>query len=442
MRQIKKRNPRERREDPDSPAALEAFDDLWRELFSTPVHLDSALSKRDKSVKSALAQLIQPILLRPVSTAEGLGLRVYDEEPWTLDTKRTRNWKLAREIAFHLFDGMSAGLASKLRAGGSKTPEKDFPPFMIDAWESAFNDTVASSLARALSSEPPLSLRVTTRATAQAVLEELTRENKLPVKASLSSISPQGITLSGFASVLNTETYKKGLFEIQDEGSQAMSFFSLWPELFERFLSVRPGEPPKAELPTLPESAPAWTIVDACAGAGGKTLALADALRGKGRVYGYDVSDTKLQALKRRATRAGLNNIQAVRVEEGNEKETVKRFRRRANLVLVDAPCTGWGVLRRNPDIKWRQDEETLARMPEIQIRLLDAYSELVAPGGRLVFGVCTFRPEETTSIVERFLESHPDFERRQGGYLGPGGPLSCDGFFMQAFQRKGKAAE
>src|SRR5688572_20479349 len=129
------------------PAALEAFDDLWRELFSTPVHLDSAISKRDKSVKSTLAQLIQPILLRPVTTAQALGQRVYDDEPWSLDTKRTRNWKLSRRMAELLFEGMSEGLPAKIRAKGAGDRRLDFPPFMIDAWENAFTESVAEGLA-------------------------------------------------------------------------------------------------------------------------------------------------------------------------------------------------------------------------------------------------------------------------------------------------------
>jgi 16S rRNA C967 or C1407 C5-methylase (RsmB/RsmF family) len=110
------------------------------------------------------------------------------------------------------------------------------------------------------------------------------------------------------------------------------------------------------------------------------------------------------------------------------------KFRRRANVVLVDAPCSGWGVLRRNPDIKWRQSPASLAKMPEIQLRLLHAYAELVTGDGRLVYGVCTFRPEETTQVVERFLKEKPEFKAGPGGYVGPG---PCDGFFMQVFFEK-----
>jgi 16S rRNA (cytosine967-C5)-methyltransferase len=161
---------------------------------------------------------------------------------------------------------------------------------------------------------------------------------------------------------------------------------------------------------------------------------MADVLKGRGRIFAYDVSAKKLQALTRRMTRAGLNNIQTIVLEEGKESEKLAKFKESADLVLVDSPCSGWGVLRRNPDIKWRQDAQSLERMPQIQKRLLQEYSHLVAPGGRLVYGVCSFRQAETTQIVESFLRENSHFDSIEGGYFGPG---PCDGFFMQAFVRK-----
>jgi 16S rRNA (cytosine967-C5)-methyltransferase len=129
-----------------------------------------------------------------------------------------------------------------------------------------------------------------------------------------------------------------------------------------------------------------------------------------------------------------VNNIQAVQVTEGSELQSLAKFEKSADRVLVDAPCSGWGVLRRNPDIKWRQSQESLQRFPALQFRLLEAYSTLVAPGGMLVFGTCTFRKAETTEVVEKFLEKHgSNFEKGPGGFLGPG---SSDGFYMQSFKR------
>ena len=164
-------------------------------------------------------------------------------------------------------------------------------------------------------------------------------------------------------------------------------------------------------------------------------MAMADLMGGLGRVFSYDISLPKLNALRRRSRHAGLNNIQAVQVSDGREHESFSKFEQTADRVLVDAPCSGWGVLRRNPDIKWRQSRESLERFPAFQLRLLEAYSSLVAPGGFLTFGTCTFRRAETTEVVEHFLERNADrFIRGHGGFAGPG---SSDGFFMQSFVRK-----
>jgi 16S rRNA (cytosine967-C5)-methyltransferase len=215
-----------------------------------------------------------------------------------------------------------------------------------------------------------------------------------------------------------------------------MACFALWPDLFQDALQSHPGAittPPSlpASLPPLPTS---LKIIDTCAGAGGKTLAMADALQGKGRFFAYDTSLKKLQALKRRATRAGLTNIQTCPLPEGQEDKILGAYQASADVVLVDAPCSGWGVLRRNPDLKWRQTAEAVTRLTQVQARLLSLYAPLVKPQGRLIYGVCTFAWEETRKQVETFLKNHPEFAPLSGGFLGP---FPCDGFFVQAFVRK-----
>jgi 16S rRNA (cytosine967-C5)-methyltransferase len=415
------------KKNPASPPKLAAFEALWKELFSSPIHLDSALSKASRLHKSALAQAVPPILLRPTSLAEAAGVGVAPGEPWTLAPEALQDWAPARSMAARILDG-----ALEPR----RIPRSclsDFPVPMIEDWTRDWGPKVAEVLAENLGVEPPLSVRVKQEVGAEALKKDWSPQ--LPVKVSVSDLSPVGVRLASYAPILNSEASERGDFEIQDEGSQVMAVFALWPEKVAHLLSPVPGPAKSAgKAVKLPESAPAWTVVDTCAGAGGKTLALADLLSGKGRVYAYDTSPRKLQALRRRGKRAGVNNIQAVALTEGKDSETVKRFRRRAQAVLVDAPCSGWGVLRRNPDIKWRQDPETLTRMPEIQKRLLALYSDLVAPGGLLTFGVCTFRRAETIDIVEAFLKERPDFEKGPGGFLGPS---PCDGFFMQSFRRK-----
>lgn len=409
---------------------LKGFTELWENLFSSPVHLDSALSKQTPSTKSILAQILPTILLRPVSQAEALGVGVPFGEPWNLDMKKMAHWRPAQLMAERMYEMM-------VRRGPDVEPvAEDFPTKMMEEWKTSWPAEVVQDLVEVLGKEAPLSLRVSRRVGAQAVLQGLTSNSRLPVRAEISKISPLGIRLSGYAPVLNTEWYEKGAFEIQDEGSQLMALFALWPERYGPLLRAQPGRIQPLELlaPPPPKDPQAWTVIDTCSGAGGKTLAIADAMKGKGRVFAYDTSAVKLQALRRRATHAQLNNIQTATIKNGFEAEIVDRFKNTAQVVLVDAPCTGWGVLRRNPDIKWRQDPLALQRLPELQARLLQSYSELVAPGGRLIYGVCTFRMAETTEIISNFLKKNPKFKSQQGGFLGPG---PCDGFFMQAMVRE-----
>jgi 16S rRNA (cytosine967-C5)-methyltransferase len=404
------------------------FNTLWRQLFTSPVHLDSALSKLTPKAKSILAQTVPPLLLRPASIAEAIGVGITEGEPWSLSDAQKAAWPAAPRIIERLWERASSG-------GIQVAPvAADYPAEFVGAWTREWGADAAEALVRQLAESPPLSLRAARRLGASELHRQLTVGSRLPVKAAVSEYSPFGVRLSGYVPVMGHELYASGGFEIQDEGSQVMALFALHPDLFAPLLSGVPGPcPPRKSAPgPLPRPA-ALQIVDACAGAGGKSLALADAVEGRGRIFSYDVSETKLAALRRRARRAGLNNIQTIVVKEGAERETVAPFAGKADLVLVDAPCSGWGVLRRNPDIKWRQSPAVLERMPPIQLRLLGEYSRLVRPGGRLVYGLCTFRQAETREVVKRFLAEHPEFRAGPGGFFGPG---PSDGFFMQAFER------
>ncbi len=411
-------------------AMVLSFEKLWSSLWASSVHLDSALSKLPPQSKSVLAQLIPSILMSPASQAEALGVGVPHGEPWSLTPESLGGWRPAPLMLERLYELMTQG-----------TPQvdpmmEDFPPHMVDEWEATWGRETALALIDTLGRPAPLSLRVNRSFGVDAVLKGLKSDGQLPVRIEPSTFAPLGIRLSGYAPVLKSEWYQKGAFEIQDEGSQWMALFALWPERFGFLLSEHPGQVRRGIplIDSLPKMKSALTVVDACAGAGGKSLAIADALEGRGKVFAYDTSLKKLQALRRRAARTQLRNIQTSVVSDGAEEVHVGRFKGSADIVLVDAPCSGWGVLRRNPDIKWRQGADVLERMPRLQARLLSVYSGLVAPGGRLVFGVCTFRAAETRDIVRGFLAEHPEFTSNEGGFLGPG---PCDGFFMQSFSRR-----
>lgn len=424
------------------------FEKLWKTLFESPVHLDSALSKLKPRYKSILAQIVPLILLKPVSLAQELGIGVSLGEPWSLPPEGLAEWRPARLMAERLYEMMSFGLPSV------KGSVEDYPPAMVQAWTQQFGDSVAHHLANALAESPPLSLRARRGLTAQGLVQTLKKECALSSRIDPSNFAPFGVRLGSYAPVMKTKVYEDCGFEIQDEGSQWMSLFALWPNHFGPLLTATPasvdpallGKGKVEELRSLLSSAslvqlgeglgavPA-VIIDACSGAGGKALAMSDALGGRCKFFAYDVSDKKLQALRRRAVRAGLNNIKTVNVEllsqEG--KGGLSRFEGMADLVLVDAPCSGWGVLRRNPDIKWRQKADALQRMPGVQLEVLKSYAPGVKKGGRLVFGVCTFRAEETSGTVASFLELFPEFQVEHRGYLGPD---PSDGFYMCSFKR------
>lgn len=407
----------------------DAFDQLWAMIFSSPIHLDSALSKAPPSQKSALAEMSLLLLQRPSSLAHYLRFELYEGEPWEYSQEELARWRTARAMGDRLFKNWTRD-PSFAEAGFPH--ETDYPPWMIAEWKKDFGDKVQRELIDTLARRAPLSLRAARKKGRDAVLSALNDSKEIAIRAKASTVSPLGFYFPEYAAVLGHSLFKEGAYEIQDEGSQMMALFALWPELFLPILRKVPGKcrewPHDKELPVSKNI----TVVDACAGAGGKTVAMADALLGRGQVFAYDVSAKKLEAVRKRAKRMGLTNIKVAPIEP--DAEVAKKFEESADVVLVDAPCSGWGVLRRNPDVKWRQKEEDLPRLEALQAKLLARYSKLVKPGGTLTYGVCTFRKAETSAQVEKFLKEHPEFENIGGGYFGPG---PSDGFYFHALRKK-----
>ena len=192
-------------------------------------------------------------------------------------------------------------------------------------------------------------------------------------------------------------------------------------------------------------------VVDFCAGAGGKTLALGAQMSSTGRVYAFDVSPKRLAALKPRLARSGLSNVHPQRIEGANDAR-VKRLAGKIDRVLVDAPCSGFGTLRRNPDMKWRQKPQDVDELVDKQKAILASAARLVKGGGRLVYATCSILEEENQRIAEEFLSKSPGFRLRPAGELlakeriavtGIGDYLelwphrhATDGFFAAAFER------
>jgi 16S rRNA (cytosine967-C5)-methyltransferase len=255
----------------------------------------------------------------------------------------------------------------------------DLPDWLLERLLAQYEQEETRALARALNQPASLDLRVNPlKATREEAADCLAREG-FPVEAT--PFSPTGLRRRERAPLFNTRCFKEGLVEVQDEGSQLLSLLV---------------EPRRNEM-----------VVDFCAGAGGKTLHLATLMANTGSVYAFDVSAKRLERLKPRLRRAGLHNVRSVVI--AHERDTrVLRLAGKIDRVLVDAPCSGTGTLRRNPDIKWRAiDVEKLAAA---QRAILAAASTLLKPGGRLVYATCSLLRAENEDVVSAFLAGHPDF--------------------------------
>jgi len=302
----------------------------------------------------------------------------------------------------------------------------DLPDWLWARLVAQEGEAEAHALARALLEPAPLDLRVN--------LAKLGRDEaleRLGLPARPTPYSPAGLRLEGKPAIEEHPLFRAGAVEVQDEGSQLLAYL----------LAPRRGE----------------RVADYCAGAGGKTLALAMLMRGTGRVYAMDVSARRLAQLAPRAARAGVSNIQPI-VLEGENDPRAKRLAGKLDRVLVDAPCSGFGTLRRNPDLKWRHTAAALAEMSARQRRILAAAARLVKPGGRLVYATCSLLEEENEAVADAFAhEAAAEFAplhcgellARQRIVLDTGIYLRLrphrhhtDGFFAAAFGRKPQASE
>ena len=255
------------------------------------------------------------------------------------------------------------------------------PDWLWDRLSVQLGSEEATALARALLVPAPLDLRVNTLiANRESVLAELQRDG---IEGAATRYSPVGIRLSGHPAINRHRLYASGAIEVQDEGSQLLGFLLA---------------PKRREM-----------AVDFCAGAGGKTLLLGALMQNQGRLYAFDVSEKRLNGLKPRLKRSGLSNIHPQLL--ANEKDAkVRRLAGKIDRVLIDAPCSGLGTLRRNPDMKWRQSPEWLEELKAKQRAILGAAAPLLKPGGRLVYATCSLLREENEDIVEQFLAAQPAF--------------------------------
>ncbi len=257
----------------------------------------------------------------------------------------------------------------------------NLPDWLASALREQVGDEF-DALVSSLNQAAPLDLRVNVlKAKREAALAGLRQAG---LTAEPTPYSPLGIRLTGKPSMAKLPAFVQGEVEVQDEGSQLLALL----------LDAKRGE----------------MVVDFCAGAGGKTLAIGAAMRNSGRLYAFDTSGHRLDALKPRLARSGLSNVHPVAIAHERD-DRIKRLAGKIDRVLVDAPCSGLGTLRRNPDLKWRQTPETVAAQAALQQAILTSAARLLKPGGRLVYATCSLLPAENEAVADAFSNAQPRFE-------------------------------
>ncbi len=251
----------------------------------------------------------------------------------------------------------------------------ELPDWVVGKLQSAMPDADILALGRALQQPAPLDVRVNALKTDRDDVRARLADEGHAVEAT--PYSPWGLRFKEHPAINKHPLFLDGTLEVQDEGSQLLALL----------LGARRGE----------------MVCDFCAGAGGKTLAIGAAMASTGRLYAFDVAEKRLANLKPRLARSGLSNVMPQLIaSEGDAR--VKRLAGKLDRVLVDAPCSGLGTLRRNPDLKFRQTPDSVAELTRKQASILHAASRLLKPGGRLVYATCSLLPEENETLVEAFL--------------------------------------
>ncbi len=285
---------------------------------------------------------------------------------------------------------------------------ESYPDWIDTLAEKALGAELWNKESAALNAQASVVLRTNTLKTTKASLQQLLKEST--IETSTVSGATDALVLKERTNVFTTEAFKNGLFEVQDASSQLVA----------PYLDVAPGQ----------------RVVDACAGAGGKTLHLASLMQNKGQLIAMDIYESKLKKLKKRARRNGVHNMETRLIENS---KVIKKLHSKADRVLLDAPCSGLGVLRRNPDSKWKLQPEFLSRIKGVQQEILTNYSKMVKPGGKLVYATCSILPEENTEQVKQFLQSDEgkdfSFVKEQNIFASQSG---FDGFYMAQLERKG----
>lgn len=285
--------------------------------------------------------------------------------------------------------------------------KESLPDWLDELGEKALGEKLWTKEISALNRQAEVILRANTLRTTKEQLRKVLLEDN--IETDVIKGYPNALQLKERTNVFGTEAFKSGFFEVQDASSQLVS----------QFLDVKPGQ----------------RVVDTCAGAGGKTLHLAALMENKGQLIALDIYENKLKELKRRAKRAGAHNIEPRTIDS---TKVIKKLHGSADRVLIDAPCTGLGVLKRNPDTKWKLQPEFLDKIIRTQQQILRDYSKIVKSGGKLVYATCSILPQENTEQLKDFLASEEgkDFSltKEKKIYASVSG---FDGFYIALLEKK-----
>lgn len=315
-------------------------------------------------------------------------------------------WKKVKYKKFDEFDGIkTGGILSKLdkKTFPTKAIEHSVPDWLAGLFEKELGAKWEKEMS-ALNEQAPVILRANSLKISAENLVGILKEEG--VNSFVLRGYPDAVQLEEKKNVFLTSAFKEGFFEVQDASSQKIA----------ELLDVKEG----------------MRVVDACAGAGGKTLHIAALMKNKGQIIALDIYEWKLAELKRRAKRAGAFNIETRFIEDN---KVIKRLHNTADRLLIDAPCSGLGVLKRNPDSKWKIDEDFINRIKTEQENILQNYSKILKKGGKMVYATCSILPSENGEQVRKFLSENTEFALVKEENIMPSD--GYDGFYMALIERK-----
>jgi 16S rRNA (cytosine967-C5)-methyltransferase len=372
-----------------TPALLQDASTILTEALQFSAPTDSLLStffreqpKLGRQERTIIAECVYGVLRRL------LALR------WILPAGNPRLWILLwlgrfRGISQRELDPLIpprdrdilAALKSKSLESAPLDVQAELPDWVVEKLRADMPDEAILNLGRALQQPAPMDIRVNTvKSSRESLLAALEKNG---IAAQPTDYSPTCLRVIGHPDLSKLAAFKSGEMEVQDEGSQLLAIL----------VGARRGE----------------MVADLCAGAGGKTLALGAQMSSSGRLYAFDINEKRLSRLSPRLKRSGLSNVTPQWIVSENDTR-LKRLAGKLDRVLVDAPCSGLGTLRRNPDLKFRQSPQTVASLTKTQASLIRAGARLLKPGGWLVYATCSVLPEENRAIVTSFLAEHPEF--------------------------------